>query len=70
MRPDAGEEVEVVWCLAFFLSQHSEMDVGKRAEEGNSLNALQGKAHRGKVFKLKDIVGTLTNEEGKLDVNL
>ncbi|KAM8994419.1 LOW QUALITY PROTEIN: fibroblast growth factor 18 [Ara ararauna] len=55
-------------CLHFLLLcfqvQHGEMKVGKRAEEGNSLNALQGRAHS---IKLKDIVGTLTNE-GKLDM--
>ncbi|XP_030360575.1 fibroblast growth factor 18 isoform X4 [Strigops habroptila] len=67
IRADAGEEVEVVWCLAFFLSQHGEMEVGKRVEEGNSVNASQGEAHSGKVFKLKDIVGTLTNGS-KLDM--
>ncbi|KAM6122605.1 LOW QUALITY PROTEIN: fibroblast growth factor 18 [Phoenicopterus ruber ruber] len=51
-------------CLHFLLLcfqvQHRDMEVGKRAEKGNSLNASQGEAEGGKV-KLKDTVGMRIN---------
>ena len=69
-RAGTEGEVEVVCCLAFFLSQRGEMEVGKRAEKGNSLNTLQGEAQGGKVlFKLEDTVGTRINR-CKLGINI
>lgn len=69
-RAGVEGEVEVVWCLAFFLSQHGEMEVGERGEKGNSLNTSQGEAQAGKVlFKPEDAVGTRINR-CKLDVNI
>lgn len=55
----------MAWCLAFCLSQHGEMELGKGAEKGISLNASRGEV----LFKLKDTVGTRINR-CKLDVNI
>lgn len=69
-RAGVEGEVEVVWCLAFFLSQHGEMEAGERGETGNSLNTSQEEAQGGKVlFKLEDAVGTRINR-CKVDVNI